>query len=83
MQGDLLDVGCGSQPYRIYFNHVNSYTACDFDTSKPGVGFVCPAHDVPKPDESHDCILCTEVLEHVPEPSGVAKEFRRLISEVL
>lgn len=79
LQGTLLDVGCGTQPYKGYFGHVAKIIACDFDASRGNVDFACPAHQVPLPDGSLDSILCTEVLEHVPDPRAVWKEFNRLL----
>lgn len=77
--GKFLDVGCGTQPYRPYFSHVEKITACDFDANRGNVDFACPAHKVPLPDASVDSILCTEVLEHVPDPMAVWVEFYRLL----
>lgn len=79
LQGDFLDVGCGTQPYRGYFNHIPKVTACDFDAGRGNVDFACPAHQVPLPDACMNAILCTEVLEHVPDPLAVWKEFNRLL----
>lgn len=79
LQGDLLDVGCGKQPYRSYFPDVRSHKACDFDAERGDVDFACSADQIPMPDQSLDSILCTEVLEHVPEPLAVWKEFHRLL----
>jgi SAM-dependent methyltransferase len=79
LRGDFLDVGCGTQPYRPYFSHVRKITACDFDAKRGDVDFACPADKVPLPDSSMDSILCTEVLEHVPDPLAVWKEFNRLL----
>lgn len=77
--GDFLDVGCGAQPYLSYFGHVASHKACDFDPQRGDVDFACPADKVPLPDASVDSILCTEVLEHVPDPMAVWCEFFRLL----
>ena len=77
--GDLLDVGCGRQPYANYFGHVRTKKACDYDAKRGQVDFVCPAHSIPLPDKSLDSILCTEVLEHVPDPKAVWMEFNRLL----
>jgi SAM-dependent methyltransferase len=79
LQGDFLDVGCGEQPYLPYFGHVKSKTACDFDAKRGNVDFACPADNVPLPDACKDAILCTEVLEHVPDPLAVWMEFNRLL----
>jgi Methyltransferase domain len=35
------------------------------------VDHVGPAHDLPVPDEAYDAVLCTQVLEHVPNPDAV------------
>ena len=79
LTGDFLDVGCGTQPYRPYCLHVKKITACDFDAKRGDVDFACPADKVPLPDACMDSILCTEVLEHVPDPLAVWKEFNRLL----
>lgn len=79
LSGDFLDVGCGTQPYLAYFQHVSKKTACDFDANRGNVDFACPADQVPLPNTSVDSILCTEVLEHVPNPMAVWKEFHRLL----
>jgi SAM-dependent methyltransferase len=34
---------------------------------------------IPAPDSSYDAILCSEVLEHVPEPTLALDEFTRLL----
>lgn len=79
LSGDFLDVGCGTQPYLPYFGHVKKKTACDFDATRGNVDFACPADKVPLSDACMDSILCTEVLEHVPDPMAVWLEFHRLL----
>lgn len=79
LAGEMLDVGCGRQPYLPYFNHIENKLACDVDARRGNIDFECYAHKVPLGDGSLDSILCTEVLEHVPEPLLVWKEFNRLL----
>lgn len=79
LRGELLDVGCGERPYSKYLFHLKSQQACDFDAKRGPVDFECPADRVPLPDASLDSILCTEVLEHVPDPDAVWREFHRLL----
>src|SRR5260221_13513346 len=79
LTGELLDVGCGTQPYASYFSHVARKRACDFNAERGKVDFECPADRIPLPDDSLDSILCTEVLEHVPDPLAVWREFNRLL----
>jgi SAM-dependent methyltransferase len=78
--GRMIDVGCGTQPYRRYFAHMREIVACDFDGGRGTVDFVCSADRIPVPAERFDAILCTEVLEHVPDPLAVWHEFHRILA---
>jgi ubiquinone/menaquinone biosynthesis C-methylase UbiE len=84
----VLDVGAGSAPYRSLFSHC-VYRTQDFAALRPDqlrgggygqIDYVCDAKSIPVPDESFDVILCTEVLEHHPEPVAVIHEFARILS---
>jgi SAM-dependent methyltransferase len=79
LQGELIDVGCGGQPYKNYYPHATRVVACDFDSKRGHVDFACPAHDIPVAAESFDSVFCTEVLEHVPDPLAVWREFHRIL----
>jgi SAM-dependent methyltransferase len=79
LKGEMIDVGCGQQPYRDYFKHTKRIVACDFDAKRGNVDFACPAHAIPVDAESFDSVLCTEVLEHVPDPLAVWREFHRIL----
>jgi SAM-dependent methyltransferase len=48
-----------------------------WDTSR--IDLVSDITAIPAPDESFDVILCSEVLEHVPEPTHALDEFHRLL----
>jgi SAM-dependent methyltransferase len=79
LKGVIIDVGCGERPYESYFSHAQKMIGCDFNAKRGPVDFECPAHNIPMPDESVDGVLCTEVLEHVPDPMAVWREFHRLL----
>lgn len=80
----VLDAGAGDAPYRELFRHCE-YRTADFaatayhDFARTPPDIVCDLSAIPLPDGSLDTIICTEVLEHVPEPAAVLAEFRRLL----
>lgn len=84
----LLDVGAGSSPYRELFSHCE-YRSQDFSKLKPNqlrgnqvyaeLDYVCDICEIPVPNESFDVALCTEVLEHVPNPIQAVKEIGRIL----
>ncbi len=84
MGSRVLDAGAGDAPYRELFSHCDYLTTDlaattyhDFSRRPPNI--VCDLTAIPLPTASLDAILCTEVLEHVPEPTAVLAEFRRLL----
>lgn len=48
-----------------------------WDTSR--IDLVSDITSIPEPDSSFDAILCSEVLEHVPDPTIALDEFARLL----
>ena len=84
----VLDVGAGGCPHREKFNHCN-YFSHDFAQlsdnqiqNQMGYGkidFVSDILNIPVPDKSFDVILCTEVIEHIPDPISAIKEISRII----
>lgn len=83
----VLDVGAGSAPYRQDFAHCD-YRTHDFGKLEPGqlldggysgIDYLSDATALPVEAASFDVILCTEVLEHVPDPAAVVREFARVL----
>lgn len=79
----VLDVGAGSGQYRHLFSHCD-YRAHDFAQEPSTIGHYTPLDyisditEIPLPDAAVDAVLCTEVLEHVPEPIKAVNEMARL-----
>lgn len=84
-RGDVLDVGCGQSPYRFLLNpEKTNYFGIDivdaekFDYANKEIT-PFNGKDIPFPDEKFDCLICTEVLEHVFEFEGLIAEMRRVL----
>ena len=77
-QGWLLDLGCGGQPYRDLFNHVERYTGLDLPPNRR-VDVHGDGRALPFRDAVFDTVLCNEVLEHVPEPGTLMAETARVL----
>lgn len=76
----LLDIGAGSSPYKKNIKH-SRYVAVDVE-DRGGGGEVIRGDltkGVPLPDATADIILCTEVLEHLPEHGKAMSELFRLL----
>lgn len=89
----ILDAGAGELRNRPLCSYL-AYVSQDFgqydgggdgkglqtgkwDTSR--IDLVCDITAIPEPNAAFDAILCSEVLEHVPDPTRVLDEFARLL----
>jgi ubiquinone/menaquinone biosynthesis C-methylase UbiE len=88
----VLDAGAGESQFKKFCTHL-TYVAQDFgqyegtgdvglqtgtwDNSK--LDIVSDITTIPRPDASFDAIMCTEVLEHVPDAVAALKELNRLL----
>ena len=88
----ILDAGAGESQFKKFCGHLN-YVAQDFaqyegkgdiglqtgtwDNSK--LDIISDITSIPRPDASFDAIMCTEVLEHVPDAVCALKELDRLL----
>lgn len=82
-KGRLLDVGCGTQPYRSLFN-VGAYVGLEIDSPlarERGVAdHFYDGQRFPFEDDSFDSILCNQVLEHVFQPDAFMGELQRVLA---
>jgi SAM-dependent methyltransferase len=82
-KGRLLNAGCGDISYEYIFKAwVDSYIRLDWPNTvhkKNLIDVFGSVTELPFADNSFDTILCTEVLEHVPEPQKTLQEFFRVL----
>lgn len=82
LAGRLLDVGCGSKPYKSLF-HVNEYVGLEIETvgeiKSVEADVLYDGSYMPFSESYFDCILCNQVLEHVFNPTQFLKELNRVV----
>ncbi len=78
-----LDVGCGEKPYKNLFDKVR-YVG--MEVLESGNKSVSKRHDLlydgkrfPIRSEAVEGVICTQVLEHVPEPTEIVLEMYRVL----
>jgi len=71
----ILDIGSGEAPYARFFPH-RQYVTADL-AARANVR--CDAAALPFASRTFDLVLCTEVLEHLPDPDATLEEIRRLL----
>ena len=83
-RGRLVDVGCGSKPWRTAFApHVSEHVGVDHVDSKraPGsVDVIAGAYEIPLDDGCAATILMSAVLEHLEQPARALAEAQRLLA---
>ena len=88
----ILDAGAGESQFKKFCSHLK-YISQDFgqyhgegdvglqmgkwDNTK--LDIISDITSIPLADQSVDAIMCTEVLEHIPDPIAAIKEFSRLV----
>lgn len=83
LSGKLLDFGCGRKPYENMFN-VEKYIGIDIETSGHShsdskIDFFYNGTTVPFDDDEFDCVLASEVFEHIFNIDEIIIELQRVL----
>jgi SAM-dependent methyltransferase len=79
IQGSVLDLGSGNQPYRGLFHGVTQYTALDINPHNNNVSLVGSGIHLPFQDQVFDSVFSAQTLEHVENPQQVVAEIARVL----
>lgn len=83
MRGRILDVGCGTKPYRSLFILATEYIGLELDTENnrlsKNADFFYDGKTFPFTDESFDCLVLNQVFEHVFNPQQFMAELNRVV----
>jgi SAM-dependent methyltransferase len=78
--GELLDYGCGSRPFEPLFQtRFDRYIGVDLTGNERADLTIQPGGPLPQPSGSIDCVLSTQVLEHVERPDDYLREAYRVL----
>ena len=79
--GLVLDAGAGDCRYEQSFSkhRYESADFCQVDKAYSDVTYVCDLRAIPVEDDRYDLVFCSQVLEHLPEPSEVLAELFRVL----
>ena len=81
--GPMLDVGCGTMPYRKLFPQATPYEGLEINQTRqaknPRVTYFYDGETIPIADNQFAAILCSEVLEHSFVPERLLSECQRVL----
>lgn len=84
LNGNLLDFGCGSKPYKSLFSHVVSYTGIDYENQghphiNEQIDVFYDGKKLPFNNNEFESILSSEVFEHVFNLEEILPELNRVL----
>ena len=83
LTGNILDIGCGTKPYKKYLK--GNYKGLEIDNeNKKNTGSEILFFDgkiFPPKNDSIDSVLCTQLLEHVEDPRLFFSEIKRILKK--
>lgn len=78
LHGRVLDIGCGNKPYSVFLNKDVEHVGLEIIYGSR-VDYIYDGIHIPFIDEYFDCLLCTQVLEHVEQIHIFIQEIARCL----
>ncbi len=79
MCGRILDVGCGTKPYKEWFGKNVELVGIDLIASSESDYVISPAEPWPLDSVSFDGVLCTQAFEHALDLDLTLREINRVL----
>lgn len=77
----IVDIGCGTKPYRDYVNPKTTYIGVDIDAKNENVDIISSVYNIDLPSNYADYVVSFQVLEHLEEPLLMLQEAFRLLKK--
>lgn len=82
-RGRVLDLGCGKKPHRSLLGaEATAWIGLDLPmtpSGKSSADVYASGTAIPFKDGTFDTVVCTEVIEHVPQPERLFREVNRVL----
>jgi SAM-dependent methyltransferase len=78
-KGSVFDYGCGGAPYELLFQQATRYVRADILPGSRVQVLLNQDGSTGEADSSHDFVLSSQVLEHVPDPQAYLRECFRIL----
>lgn len=79
LNGALLDVGCGNQPYRYLFDSCYRYLGIDLTEHSQAQVIADATVGLPFKNASFDIALMTQLIEYLPYPAETLSDIHRIL----
>jgi SAM-dependent methyltransferase len=80
-QGRVLNAGAGDRDISFLIDGELFNQDIPHGLHNANIHIYSPLHEIPKPDQFFDVIICNAVLEHVANPEQIMEEFGRVIKD--
>ncbi len=81
LKGNILDIGCGSSPYKKLLDKDSRYFSMEYQRPDFRPDVSGDVNRLPFNDGTFDAVMFNEVIEHLPEPGKGLQEISRVLKK--